>query len=59
MHLKGLALYPNLNDSGKWVATNLAQFAGQYVLVYFSQFWSSGHTGRCVPDDFGNALIDV
>jgi hypothetical protein len=41
------------------VATNLAQFAGQYVLVYFSQFWSSGHTGRCVPDDFGNALIDV
>ena len=41
MHLKGLALYPNNNDSGKWVASNLAQFAGQYVLVYFSRFQMS------------------
>ena len=41
MYLKGLALYPNANDSGRWVASNLAQFAGQYVLVYFSRFQMS------------------
>ena len=38
MHLKGLSLYPNSNDSGKWVASNLVQFANRYVLVYFSRF---------------------
>lgn len=38
MHLKGLSLYPNSNASGKWVASNLVQFANRYVLVYFSRF---------------------
>lgn len=38
MHLKGLALYPNANASGKWVASNLVQFANRYVLVAFSRF---------------------
>ncbi|MGA2814070.1 MAG: hypothetical protein ABSG16_21940, partial [Candidatus Acidiferrum sp.] len=38
MHLKGLSLYPNNNDSGKWVASNLVQFSNRYVLVAFSQF---------------------
>lgn len=38
MHLKGLSLYPNNNDSGKWVASNLVQFPNRYVLVAFSQF---------------------
>jgi hypothetical protein len=41
MHLKGLSLYPNSNDSGKWVASNLARFANRYVLVYFSRFQMS------------------
>lgn len=38
MHLKGLSLYPNANASGKWVASNLAQFGNRYVLVAFSRF---------------------
>jgi hypothetical protein len=38
MHLQGLSLYPNANASGKWVASNLVQFANRYVLVAFSQF---------------------
>lgn len=38
MYLKGLALYPNSNASGKWVASNLVQFPNRYVLVAFSQF---------------------
>lgn len=38
MHLKGLALYPNSNASGKWVASNLIRFPNRYVLVAFSQF---------------------
>lgn len=38
MHLQGLSLYPNSNDSGKWVASNLVQFPNRYVLVAFSQF---------------------
>ncbi len=38
MHLKGLALYPNGNASGRWVASNLVRFANRYVLVAFSQF---------------------
>jgi hypothetical protein len=38
MYLKGLSLYPNSNASGKWVASNLAQFANRYVLVAFSRF---------------------
>ena len=38
MHLKGLALYPNSNASGKWLASYLVQFPNRYVLVSFSQF---------------------
>jgi len=38
MHLKGLALYPNSNASGQWVASNLVRFPNRYVLVAFSQF---------------------
>jgi len=38
MHLKGLSLYPNSNDSGKWVASNLVRFPNRYVLVAFSRF---------------------
>jgi len=38
MHLKGLALYPSANPSGKWVASELVQFPNRYVLVAFSQF---------------------
>jgi hypothetical protein len=38
MHLQGLSLYPNANASGKWVASNMVQFANRYVLVAFSRF---------------------
>jgi hypothetical protein len=38
MHLQGHSLYPNSNASGKWVASNLVQFANRYVLVTFSRF---------------------
>ena len=38
MHLKGLALYPNSNASGKWVASNLVRYPNRYILVAFSQF---------------------
>jgi hypothetical protein len=38
MRLKGLSLYPNSNASGKWVASNLVQFADRYVVVAFSRF---------------------
>jgi hypothetical protein len=39
--LQGHSLYPNSNDSGKWVASNLAQFPNRYVLVAFSRFQMS------------------
>jgi hypothetical protein len=38
MHLRGLSLYPNGNASGRWVNSELVQFANRYVLVAFSQF---------------------
>lgn len=38
MYLKGHALYPNSNASGRWVASNLAQYPNRYVLVAFSRF---------------------
>jgi len=38
MYLKGHALYPNSNASGKWVASNLVQYPDRDVLVAFSQF---------------------
>jgi hypothetical protein len=44
MYLKGLSLYPNSNASGKWVVSNLVQFANRYVLVYFSRFPMSAVT---------------
>jgi hypothetical protein len=38
MTLRGHALYPNSNASGKWVASNLVQYPNRDVLVAFSRF---------------------
>jgi len=41
MHLQGRSLVPNANDSGKWVASNLAQNPNRDVLVAFTRFLGS------------------
>jgi len=38
MHLQGLSLYPNANASGRWVASNLVQFANRDVVIAFSRY---------------------
>lgn len=50
MHLQGHSLYPNSNDSGKWVASNLVQFANRDVLVAFSRFPMSAISLRGAGD---------
>jgi hypothetical protein len=50
MHFEGHSLYPNSNASGKWVASNLAQFPNRYLLVAFSRFPMSAMSLRDTGD---------
>jgi hypothetical protein len=54
MFLKNGNLYPKSNPSGRWVASQLAQFPNRDVMVRFSEFLASD-----IIDDYGSNDIRI
>jgi parallel beta-helix repeat protein len=54
MFIKNGSLYPKSNPSGKWVASQLAQYPNRDVMVRFSEFLASD-----ILDDYGSSDIRI